>query len=169
MDQAIQTTPNKEIKIVGHDGAIISNYTILNDLGNFVKVKNLTTGKILVIHRKRIIKDASQVCIKAQKHKKPKAQQNTIDVRTLASHGELWVKKKLEFDYDVEVNGYCLIFEQQNTYIFFNTYNGTFGRKNNAPPFDDIKHGIKKGYSLNNDVAGLRSKLTLKGYKLFTL
>lgn len=89
-----------------------------------------------------------------------------VDMAQLSEVGELWIKNGASFNGKNEIMPCAMIFANQGRHITFNIYDGTFGRKGNKPPIDDILNGSDCGY-LIKDVDKLRAKLSQKGYTLY--
>ena len=104
------------------------------------KPRNLVNGKI----------DFEKVMeSKPQKTNSIKKTVEAIDLNELASHGELWVKEDVKFDNNkTDVKTLCIIIG--NKFHTFNIYNGSYGKKGNKPPIDDMKAG-KAGYDLKSN------------------
>lgn len=103
---------------------------------------------------------------KPQPIKKEKVVPQKVDIGAIAAQGELWVRSGIDFDGQTEVNTYCLLAPPQGRYLSFNTYDGTFGKKNKQPPIQDLLDGKEVGYPAK-DVEKLRIKLTKGGYKKY--
>lgn len=90
-----------------------------------------------------------------------------VDFEKIAQLGELWVKDGVSFDHEkTEVQSCLVIFENHNRYITFNTYNGSYGKKNSRPAFEEMADGSKLGYEIKN-ISSLRNKYSSRGYRLY--
>lgn len=89
-----------------------------------------------------------------------------IDYNKLASYGELWINTDVKFNNKNNVKACCVIIDDADQYVSFNTYDDTYGKKNNIPPIDDIINGTRKGYKIGNRDKLIR-KLIKKGYNKY--
>lgn len=176
------------VKIFGPLGQTENNYVIHDPKPNrvgLIAVRNTVTGHIIKVHRKRIM-DPQQTNIDTTQDnlptdaqngletdevrtnvQKPNAQDKNVDYNALNEVAELWVKEGIDFPTNgMQVRSCCMIFGQQEKYVFFNTYNDTYGSKGNKPKIDEILAGQEVGYKLSN-VDKLRRKLTQKKYIRF--
>ncbi len=99
---------------------------------------------------KIIEKITAKVSKSAPSKKKPES----VNKDELAKLGELWVKSDINFDADMEVESLYLIIGDR--YCTFNTYGGTYGKKGNKPPIEEMMKG-EEGYPVK-DLDKLRKK-----------
>lgn len=109
------------------------------------EAKCITHGTFKIVER-----IASKVSKSAPSKKKPEL----VDKDALAKLGELWIKSGVNFDADIEVESLYLIIGDR--YCTFNIYGGTYGKKGNKPPIEEMMEG-KAGYPVK-DIEKLRKK-----------
>lgn len=162
----------QEISIINEMGEVEGGYKIADpakvDRQGLIAVDK--DGTILRIHPKRIVngkmpeEPVTEQAPQKPTPKQPKPAPTKVDIGAIANSGELWVRAGIDFDGQTEVNTYCLLVPAKGRYLSFNTYNGTFGKKGNQPPIQDLMDGKDVGYPIK-EIEKLRVKLTKHGYK----
>lgn len=92
---------------------------------------------------------------------KKKSPSESVDLETLASHGEIWTQE-VKFD-DGKTRVVSVSLRVGNRYLSFNLYNGSFGKKGTQPPISQLIAGLEVGY-LIDDIDKWHKKLIKKGY-----
>ena len=99
----------------------------------------------------------------------PVKETKPFDLSSLSSIGDLWVKNNIPFD-NTNIKVVAANLRVGMNYLVFNLYGGSFGKKNMAPPLDELVSGkIVQGiYTIkDNDIDKWHKRLEAKGYKQF--
>ena len=175
MSTPAKIVQDQEVTIINENGDRETGFKIFNpkvDKEGLISVEK--DGQITRVHPKRIVSGEAMATTEAPAAvtepkvttTKPKTAPEKVNLASIATQGELWVKGNVEFDGKTDVQTLCLLFPAQNRYLSFNTYNGTFGKKGKMPPIDEVLAGAEVGYPAK-DVEKLRQKLTNGGYAKF--
>jgi hypothetical protein len=165
-DRIIDQTDGDSVIVYEHNEAVAP----CPQCGKLIKISsdqtelNCPEHGVFKAHISDKIKTTSKMKAASQSNK---SATKFVNLDSLSKIGELWVKDDVNFDHDhVEVMTCCIIFEKQSRYITFNIYNGSYGRKNKKPPFDEVLDGKDVGYNIK-DISTLRNKYIAKGYKKY--
>lgn len=171
---------NQPISYIDATGQTISGYIVVSpkaDSNGMITLSKPGGNEEIKVSPKRLVEttgqgDSMKVAEKevaakkpaAAKKDKPKVVSEKVFTRAMARTHEVWVKPGIKFDSKVEVKSVCVIIADKNRYVCFNTYNGTYGKKNTKPPIEAIENGENKGFAVS-DIEKLRARLTKTGYK----
>lgn len=184
-------TNNQPVGYIDELGKVAQGYTIQSskpDSNGLISIV-APDSKVLRVNPKRIVTQEQGDSMEVQEKpaKTPKAPKEAkvaktpvvkpvpekVSLKEMAKQYEVWVKSDIDFvqtkdgktdSKSVDVKSVCVIVEKHGKYLFFNTYDGTYGKKNTKPPLDKIENGEQAGFAIV-DIEKLRGKLTKKGYK----
>lgn len=178
-----QCAPGNRVRIVTSEREIDPNTYRVKEFDRQLAILiNLNTSKEIKVHKSRIVQNldaqestevsdsantnetASSATKTKAKRKAPKLVK--LDVKALAAAFgagcEHYIQKVEGFDHpDKDVRAHTLILSDHRSFITFNTYDGTLGRKVTEADIERIINGAKKGdvekplksYDLADDAA----------------
>jgi len=88
----------------------------------------------------------------------------TVDLKIIATKGELWIREDVPFD-NGKTRVTALSLRIGERYVSFNLYNGSFGKKGTNPPIEQLEKG-EIGYVIKS-LDKWQKKLSKKGYEPF--
>lgn len=135
---------------------------------NAIRIRNVTTGDIRLVHKDRIFSKRSRTVKKTAKKKRTKKKKPMVkfDLSGVQDMGVLFKakeKKSMEAGGSkIAIESFCVVSDDGTKWKHFNLYEGSLGKKAKPPEFGD-NDNVK--YELSGDISAIQKYLEKKGYE----
>lgn len=157
--ETAQCAPGNRVRILTSDKEVDPNtYEVVSFDRQLAILKNLNTDREIKVHKSRIVhnldttqenKTVSNTASTKTKAKRKAPKRVKLDVKALAAafgSGCEHYAKKNEFDHDnIDNQAHVLILPDHRSFITFNTYNGSLGRKIQEEQIEAVIKAASKG------------------------